>query len=160
MKKTLAGFALALVATSANADSLLYGGASAGESTYKGDHGTAYSVHLGTGILPFIGIEGGITKFNSIDTAPGQETEASTAYLALKPSLDFGPLHIYAKGGLHKWDEKVNGQKIDDGVDLMYGVGAEYFLSGSLSIGFSYQRYVMDSDDMGTFMFNASFHFM
>jgi len=160
MKKTLIGLVLALAATSANADSWIYGGASAGQSDYKGVHGTAYSVHMGTGILPFIGVEGGITKFDGLDTAPGQETKANSAYLALKPSLDFGPLHIYAKAGLHKWDEKVNGSKVDDGIDIMYGVGAEYFIMGPLSVGASFQRYVLDDDDMDTFMLNATFHFL
>ncbi|MCE0492482.1 porin family protein [Vibrio salinus] len=160
MKKLLAGLALAIIATSANADSLIYGGASVGQSNYKGDHGTTYSVHVGTGLLPFIGIEGGITRFEELDTSPGQRTEANTAYLALTPSIDLGPLRLYATGGLHKWDEKVNGAKVDDGVDLMYGIGAEYFISGPISIGASYQLYEMDDDNMGTFMLNGTFHFL
>jgi len=41
------------------ADSWIYGGASVGQSDYKGETDTSYSVHVGTGILPIIGIEAG-----------------------------------------------------------------------------------------------------
>ncbi|WP_038179817.1 outer membrane beta-barrel protein [Vibrio rhizosphaerae] len=160
MKKTLIGLALLGASTSAFADSWIYGGASVGQSDFKGEHGTAYNIHLGTGILPLIGVEGGFTKFEEIDVSPANKTKATSAYLALKPSIDFGPLHIYAKGGLHFWDEKVNGAKVDDGVDIMYGVGAEYFLMGPVSFGASYQTYVMGDDDMKTFNLNATFHFL
>ncbi|ASA54512.1 outer membrane beta-barrel protein [Vibrio gazogenes] len=160
MKKTLIGLALLGASTSALADSWIYGGASVGQSDFKGEHGTAYNIHVGTGILPLIGLEAGFTKFDEIDVSPANKTEATTGYFAIKPSIDFGPLHVYAKGGLHAWDEKVNGAKVDDGVDLMYGVGVEYFMMGPISIGASYQTYVMDDDDMKTFNLNATFHFL
>ncbi|SHF15748.1 outer membrane beta-barrel protein [Vibrio gazogenes] len=160
MKKTLIGLALLGASTSALADSWIYGGASVGQSDFKGEHGTAYNIHVGTGILPLIGLEAGFTKFQEIDVSPTNKTEATTGYFAIKPSIDFGPLHIYAKGGLHSWDEKVNGAKVDDGVDLMYGVGAEYFMMGPISVGASYQTYVMGDDDMKTFNLNATFHFL
>ncbi|MCC4820921.1 porin family protein, partial [Vibrio lentus] len=50
--------------------------------------------------------------------------DASTAYLAIKPSIDFGPLHVYAKAGVHSYDLKSDGFK-QSGEDIMYGVGAE-----------------------------------
>lgn len=160
MKKILLGIALVSASTSAFADALLYGGASAGNAHYKGADGIAYNINIGTGILPFVGIEGGLTKFDSLDTAPGDKTEATTGYLAVKPSIDIGPLQIWAKGGLHAWDEKVNDAKVDDGVDIMYGVGADYYAAGPITFGASYVNYVMDSHDMGTLMVTASFHFM
>ncbi len=160
MKKLLVGLALTVAAASANADSLIYGGASVGQSNYKGDQGMTYSAHVGTGILPFIGIEGGMTRFESLNTAPGEETEANTVYVALKPSIDVGPLRVYATGGAHKWDEKVNGVKVDDGVDLTYGIGVEYYIMGPITIGASYQVYEMDGDNLGTFMLNGTFNFL
>ncbi|WP_462055735.1 outer membrane beta-barrel protein, partial [Vibrio cholerae] len=79
---------------------------------------------------------------------------------AVKPSIDFGPLHVYAKGGLHSWDQNINGNKSNDGIDIMYGVGAEYFIMGPVSVGASYMKYTMDNSDVGTLSFNATLHFL
>ena len=57
MKKTLLAVALLSASSAAMADSWIYGGASVGQSDYKGETDTSYSVHVGTGILPIIGIE-------------------------------------------------------------------------------------------------------
>jgi hypothetical protein len=160
MKKTLLALALIGASTSSFADALLYGGASVGQSTYKGHNATSYTVHVGSGILPFIGVEAGLTKFGDFDIAPGQTMKADTAYVALKPSIDVGPVHLYAKGGLHSWNEEVNGTKADDGYDLMYGVGAEYFIMGPFSVGANYQTYKMDDENVSDFSLNATFHFL
>ncbi|SHO58935.1 porin [Vibrio quintilis] len=159
MKKLLIGFALLGASTSVLADSLIYGGASVGESEYKGEHGTTYNVHVGTGILPILGLEAGMTKFEEV-TVNSVKTEANTVYFAAKPSLDLGPLHVYAKGGLHSWDKKEDGTKVDDGLDIMYGVGAELSVMGPITVGASYQTYEMDGSDMKTYQLNATFHFL
>ncbi|WP_155488887.1 outer membrane beta-barrel protein, partial [Vibrio harveyi] len=98
MKKTLLAVALLSASSAAMADSWIYGGASVGQSDFKGETDTSYSVHVGTGILPIIGIEAGITQHGEFKIA-GQETKLTSYYAALKPSIDFGPLHVYAKGG-------------------------------------------------------------
>ncbi len=51
MKKTLLAVALLSASSAAMADSWIYGGASVGQSDYKGETDTSYSVHVGTGIL-------------------------------------------------------------------------------------------------------------
>ncbi|ELS0751246.1 porin family protein [Vibrio vulnificus] len=165
MKKTLLALALIGASSTAMADSWIYGGASVGQSDYKGESDTSYSLHVGTGILPIIGIEGGITQHGTfgIDySGTKRDTKLSSYYAALKPSIDFGPLHIWAKGGLHSWDKEVTGlsSSNDDGVDIMYGVGAEYFIFGPLSVGASYMNYTMDKDDVGIFSLNATLHFL
>ncbi len=159
MKKTLLAVALLGASSAAMADSWIYGGASIGASDYRGETSTAYSVHAGTGILPIIGIEAGITQHGEFDI-DGKDTTLTSYYAALKPSIDFGPLHIYAKGGLHLWDEKVDGGSDDNGINIMYGVGAEYFIFGPLSVGASFMNYAADKDDVGTFSLNASLHFL
>ncbi len=159
MKKTLLAVALLGASSAVMADSWLYGGANVGVSEYKGETATAYSVHAGTGILPIIGIEAGITQHGEFKV-DGKDTELTSYYAALKPSIDFGPLHVYAKGGFHKWDEKVDGGSDDDGIDLMYGVGAEYFIFGPVSVGASYMNYTAGKEDIGTFSLNASLHFL
>lgn len=156
MKKTLLALALLGASSTAMADSLFYGGASVGQSDYEGKKSTSYSVHAGTGILPFIGLEAGYINHGDFDLG----ATATSLYFAVKPSMDFGPLHVYAKGGLHSWDKDINGGKIDDGIDVMYGIGAEYFIMGPFSVGASYMNYTMDSTDVGTLSFNATFHFL
>ncbi len=57
-------------------------------------------------------------------------------------------------------DKDVKNGSDDDDLDFMYGVGAEYFLFGPLSVGASYTNYATDKDDIGTFAVNASLHFL
>ncbi|MCG9702984.1 porin family protein [Vibrio natriegens] len=159
MKKTLLFVALFSASSAAIADSWIYGGTSVGQSNYNGKSDTSYSVHVGTGILPIIGIEAGVTQHGRFNV-DGHKTELTSYYAALKPSIDFGPLHIYAKGGIHQWDKDVKDGSNDDDIDFMYGVGAEYFIFGPLSVGASYMNYTTDKDDVGTFAVNASLHFL
>ncbi|EOX4226615.1 porin [Vibrio cholerae] len=161
MKKTLLALALLGASSTAMADSWIYGGASVGQSDFEGKNGTAYSLHVGTGILPLIGLEAGYVDHGDFDLGASRgELSATSLYFAVKPSIDFGPLHVYAKGGLHSWDQNINGNKSNDGIDIMYGVGAEYFIMGPVSVGASYMKYTMDSTDASTLTFNATFHFL
>ncbi len=159
MKKTLLALALIGASTTALADSWIYGGASVGQSNYKGETGSSFNIHAGTGILPIIGVEAGYTKHGDFDFG-ATEVSASSVYLALKPSIDFGPLHVYAKGGLHSWEEQVNDKKVDDGLNIMYAIGAEYFFMGPFSVGASYNNYTLDDDNIDSFSLNATFHFL
>jgi hypothetical protein len=47
-----------------------------------------------------------------------------------------------------------------DDVDIMYAVGAEYFIFGPLSVGASYQNFKMKDDDAGVFSLNATIHLL
>ena len=121
-------------------------------------------IHVGTGILPLIGIEAGYWDLGSFDSVKYgnrdlTNLDASTAYLAIKPSIDFGPLHVYAKAGVHTYDLKSDGFN-QSGEDVMYGVGAEYFIFGPLSVGASYQNFKMKDDDSGVFTLNATIHLL
>ncbi|MDF5485001.1 outer membrane beta-barrel protein, partial [Vibrio parahaemolyticus] len=89
-------------------------------------------------------------------------------YLAAKPSIDFGPLHVYAKGGINAFNVDYDGGlrnlDKDDGVSYMYGVGAEYFLLDNVSVGASYQAFGVDiegdSDTVSSVTGNITFHFL
>ncbi len=155
MKKTLLALALIGASTTAFADSWIYGGASVGQSDLNGETATSMNVHAGTGILPFIGVEAGYTDHGDFG-----DVSANSVYFALKPSIDFGPLHIYGRGGLHSWNTEFSNGKKDDGVDIMYSVGAEYFIMGPFSIGASYSNYELDGDNIDSFSLNTTFHFL
>lgn len=162
MKKTLLALALASVAGTASADALVYGGAMVGQSDYDGETATSVEVHVGTGLLPFIGIEGGYIDHGEFDIG-ANKLSAESMYGAVRPSIDFGPLHIYGRAGLHSWDSELKGSGIkvkDDGVDPMYGVGLEYFVFGPVAVGASYHVYKMDKEDVKNFSLTATFHFL
>ncbi|HHX8665422.1 TPA: outer membrane beta-barrel protein [Vibrio alginolyticus] len=159
MKKTLLAVALLGASSAVMADSWIYGGISVGQSDFASDDQTAYSVHVGTGILPIIGMEAGVTQHGEFNVA-GHDTEVRSYYAAIKPSINFGPLQVYAKGGFHQWDKKVQNGSDDDDLDMMWGVGADYEVFGPLSLGANYMNYVVGSDDIGSFNLTATLHFL
>jgi hypothetical protein len=164
MKKTLLALALLGASSTAMADSWLYGGVMGGQNSFADESESAVGIHVGTGILPIIGVEAGYWDLGSFSNTKygnrtAQDIDASTAYVAIKPSIDFGPLHVYAKGGLHSYELKGETFNQDD-VDIMYGVGAEYFIFGPVSVGASYQNFKMKDDDSGVFTLNATIHLL
>lgn len=164
MKKTLLALALLGASATASADSWIYGGASAGQADLGNESATSYNVHVGTGILPFIGLEAGYQNFGDFGTTQyGNkligDLEGSAVYFAAKPSIDFGPLHVYAKAGVHSYELKGTNFKEDE-FDTMYGIGAEYFVMGPISLGASYNVFSMKEDDVKNFSINATFHFL
>ncbi|NVD06882.1 porin family protein [Vibrio sp. JPW-9-11-11] len=163
MKKTLLALALIGASATASADSWIYGSASVGQADLGNESATSYNVHVGTGILPFIGLEAGYQNFGDFDNVTyGNYTgdlEGSGVYFAAKPSIDFGPLHVYAKAGIHSYELTGNSFKEDE-VDMMYGVGAEYFMMGPISFGASYNVFSMKEEDVKNFSLNATFHFL
>lgn len=161
IKKTLVTLAL-LGASSTASASLIYAGVGVGQADFRGDDDIAYNLHVGTGLFPFpfMAIEGGYNNFGDFKVT-GNKISATSMYAALKPSINFGPLHVYARGGVHSWKtENSSGSKLDDGFDVMYGVGAEYFIMGPFSIGAGYHRYTLDNHDAKVLSFNATFHFL
>ncbi|MCY9844727.1 outer membrane beta-barrel protein [Vibrio caribbeanicus] len=165
MKKTLLALALIGVSATASADALVYGGASAGQSNLGGESSTSYNVHVGTGILPFIALEAGFQDFGEFKNATydnvKRDLQASAVYFAVKPSMDFGPLHVYARAGLHSYELKgKNSGFNEDEIDMMYGVGAEYFAMGPFSLGASYNVFSMKKENIENFALNATFHFL
>ncbi|MEH0688070.1 outer membrane beta-barrel protein [Vibrio cholerae] len=160
MKKTLLALALIGASATASADSWIYGGASVGNSDFFGDSSTSYNVHVGTGILPFIGLEAGYNKFGEFETA-SSKVKVDNVYFAAKPSLNLGPLQVYGKAGVHSWEQSSNNISFDDdGYDIMLGVGADYQIFGPLTVGAKYENYKMDKEDMGVFSLTASLNFL
>lgn len=163
MKKTLLALALIGASATASADSWIYGSASVGQADLGNESSTSYNVHVGTGILPFIGLEAGYQNFGDFDNVNYggvvRDLEGSAVYFAAKPSIDFGPLHVYAKAGLHSYELSGTNFKEDE-IDMMYGVGAEYFVMGPISLGASYNVFSMKEEDVKNFSLNATFHFL
>ncbi|GEA59974.1 outer membrane beta-barrel protein [Vibrio comitans] len=143
------------------ADSWLYAGGAVGQSSFGSDDNTTFGLHVGTGILPIIGIEAGYWNHGKFKFS-GQEYDADSFYVGIKPSVDLGPVHIYGRLGANRYD--VSGQTSalsDDGYDVMYGVGVEYFVIDMISVGAGYQNFeVGDAGNIDSFTLNATFHFL
>jgi len=157
MKKTLIALVLTGFASSVSADALLYGGAMAGQSEYDGENSTAASVYVGTGVLPILGVEGGYADHGEFEFKGIADVKANSVFIALRPSLDIGPLHLYGRAGIHKWD--ISGGRDDDGVDMMFGFGVEYFTMGPMALGAGYHVYSTDDENISNFNLSATVHF-
>ncbi|ORT49698.1 membrane protein [Vibrio sp. qd031] len=159
MKKTLLALALVGTSTFAMADAWLYGGANIGQAGFDSDSATTTGLHIGTGILPIIGVEAGYQNHGSAGFSDFDVDSSSSLYLAIKPSIDFGPLHIYGRLGAHTYDlAGTAGFTDEDGYDIMYGVGAEYFVFSMVSIGAGYQNFAMGDRNVDSFTLNATVH--
>ena len=155
MKKIILTIALIGLTTNASAGALIYAGVDMGQASLGSSSSTAYGIHAGVGIIPFIGIEAGHWNFGSFG-----DTDFTNFYVAAKPNITLGPVHLYAKGGLAWYDKDVSSGSSDDGIDLMYGIGAEYFIGTNISLGASYTNFGFDNDDVDTLTFSATFHFL
>ncbi len=165
MKKILIAMALVGMSSTAAADAFIYAGANVGQASVDSDKSTVFGAHVGTGILPFIGLEAGYQKLGEATVGAAKVTDSSTIYFAAKPSIDVGPVQVYAKAGFHSWSQEISGASSDDtGTDIMYGFGAEYYLIDNLSVGASWMQFKMDGNtadvNSDQFGLTATFHFL
>ncbi|MPW35695.1 porin family protein [Vibrio sp. B1Z05] len=152
--------ALMGVSSMAAADSWFYAGGSVGQSSFKSDKTSTFGFHVGTGILPIIGVEAGYWKLGSFDVGP-ETYDFQSFYAGIKPSIDLGPVHLYGRLGAHRYDLSGKaGAQDDDGYDLMYGVGVEYFVIDMISVGAGYQNFEVSGGNVDSYTLNATFHFL
>ncbi|EPE37450.1 hypothetical protein CF66_5012 [Candidatus Photodesmus katoptron] len=148
MKKILAlTLTSAVLSTSsAFADSWIYGGIGVGQAfvedrnantLHLSQKGPIYEAYVGTGILPFFGVEGGYIQHGKVTLINNVKEKIYSTYVALRPSLNFGPVQVFAKGGLHSWKQGDSMSR-----DLMYGIGVEYRVRETpISFGCQYMEY-------------------
>lgn len=151
-----------LLALSSNvwADSLVYGGLSAGSSEFDHDNSLSYGIFVGSGLVPWVGGEIGYINHGKFDLPSGR-IRAESAYAAIKPNLNIGALQVYAKLGVNSWVlEGDQGVIIhdDDGVDKMWAVGADYSVLGPLALGIEYVNYTVGHRDVSTINATATFY--
>lgn len=152
---TLSALCFQLLSATAFAGSLLYTGINAAYASKGSSDNSAFGVYLGTDLIPLVGFEGGYMNFGSFS-----KTDYSSYYIAAKPHLGLGPLQLYLKGGINMYYMDPSFGKSDNGVDLMYGAGADFFLTDMFSLGASYTKFGFDGDDVDTFSLTATIHFL
>lgn len=152
---------LALLASSpVMADSLVYGGVSVGSSEYDSDNSISHSLFVGTGIMPWVGIEAGYAGFGKFDLGGGK-VDSESVYGAIKPNLNFGPVQVYAKLGLNSWvleGDDDTSIADDDGLDAMWAIGADYTFLGPIALGVEYATYSFDKKDISTISMTATIY--
>jgi hypothetical protein len=154
----LAASALAMPgAASAGADSGPYIGAGAGNSTVK-DSGfdesdSAYKIFGGynMGYIPLVdfALEFSFVDFGKPSTAT-DSVEASAVDAFGLFGYNFGPLGVFAKGGIASWnyDSNINGTTTSEaGTDAAFGVGARFAI-GSFAVRAEYETFALDSIDL------------
>lgn len=156
-------------AATAGADSGVYIGVGAGNSTVK-DNGfeesdSAYKLFGGYnfGVIPLVdlAVEASYVDFGDLsNSSRGVEVSGLDAFgLA---GLNFGPFGIFAKAGILSWSRDTTiGASIvsDSGTDPGYGIGARFAI-GSFSVRAEYEVFDIESDvDLGMGSISAIFTF-
>ncbi|MBF9002547.1 MULTISPECIES: outer membrane beta-barrel protein [Vibrio] len=160
MKKLLLTTLMVVVSAPVMADSWIYGGVSAGSSEFRDDNSIAHSFFVGTGIMPWVGLEGGYADFGKFDLGGGKVWTESV-YGAIKPNLNFGPLQLYAKVGLNSWvteGDDDTSYDDDDGLDAMWSVGVDYTFMGPVALGLEYSNYTIGDHDLNTINVTATIY--
>lgn len=162
MKTTLIGSLAALALTAlpgtalAGTDSGFYVGFGIGEASvedienfdFDGDD-TAWKLFGGYnfGWIPFIdlAVEGGYVDFGKPDDG-GIRVDADGFDLFGLVGTNIGPIGVFGKVGLIRWDADTNVGPSDDGTDAAYGIGARFSLF-SFQIRAEYEIFDVDAAD-------------
>lgn len=172
--------AAALLPAAASADSGFYLGAGIGSATidvnsdvqlpiFPGfdENDTGYKVFGGyTWQLPVfsLGIEGGYTDFGKPSaTIAGQplSIEGSGLNLWGVAGVGLGPVDVYGKAGVLRWDADANFDgsiSTDDGNDPGYGLGLRFNL-GPVQLRGEYEVFDVDGFDVSLFSVGAAYRF-
>ncbi len=144
-----------MLSTTAFAGSLIYTGVDVGYATKGSSDNSTYGFHVGTNLIPLLGLEVGYRDFGSFGG-----TDYSSYYAAIMPRLSLGSFQVYLKGGVNMYDMSPSIGKSNDGTDLLYGAGANYFASDMISIGASYTKFGFEGDDVDTFALVVTLHLL
>ena len=168
----LLGAALLPPAAFAGTESGFYAGAGAGQASVgdisvdqgnlAGDinfdgSATGYKIFAGYnfGVIPLLdfAVEGGYVDFGNSDDTVGSvkvETDVTGWDLFGLIGANIGPIGLFAKAGMIRWDGKVSepGESAsDDGTDPAYGIGARFKI-GSLEIRAEYEAFDLSVSDL------------
>ncbi len=160
MKKIISLLFLLGISSSSQAGSLLYGGASAGYARLNDNSAVSNSFFIGTDAIPYLGFEGGTSQLGSFNI-DNSDVSYSTLYAAIKPNIEFGPVQLYVKAGLHSWTAEANSGVISenkDDYDAMWAVGADYTVLGPVALGVEYQSYTVGDKQIGSVNLTATLY--
>ncbi|QIA65515.1 outer membrane beta-barrel protein [Vibrio astriarenae] len=160
-------FALMLVPLSANAFSPYNLGAQIGIGSIESSNSTVKGINGSFRVHPYLSAEAGYIEHGNVSAFNG-DVDASSFYLAAKPTYPIGRFELHAKAGLNYYDASLSSANAwesgsQSGIGLVLGVGADLFLMRQLSIGASLQSFGMEVMDesarASSLTFNAHYHF-
>ena len=161
--------AVSLLLLSFNSYAAAYLGMGFGKVDYDADaistfdDPTGLEFFIGNNFSDNLAFELGIVKFgeSSDGIPPEWRLEAdSLAFSLLGKSQVSETAQIFFKFGLHSWDISISEDGFgvfgeEDGTDIFYGFGANFKVSNQVGLGFRYNIYDFDGDDVTMFSFNA-----
>ncbi|MGR5117244.1 outer membrane beta-barrel protein [Vibrio astriarenae] len=160
-------FAFMLVSLSANAFSPYNLGAQIGIGDIESSSSTAKGINGSFRFHPYLSAEAGYIEHSEVNAFNG-DVDASSWYVAAKPTYPIGRFEVHAKAGLNYYDASLSRDNAwesgsQSGMGLVLGVGADLFLMRQLSIGASLQSFGMEvmneSTRASSLTFNAHYHF-
>ena len=133
----------------ANLSSKLYIGAGIGYAVYDtmDDSSAGFSIYGGYHINEVLAVDVGWTDLGDV-TNTGSDAEVSAFYVDILGKLPLGTdLTAFGKLGLAKWDyEGTQGSSTDSDsdVDVLFGLGLDYDVSGKSAVRFGVDFYSME----------------
>lgn len=154
------------------ADNGIYLGGSIGQAKVEVDDGlaqidgddTGFKFIVGVRPLDWLAVEASYVDFGKVDDGSlSAEGDGISAFvLGLMP---IGPVDVFAKGGLFKFDTSVERDGVgdvfsEDGTDLAYGVGVQFRLL-SISVRAEYEVFDVDRvDDLNMLSLGVTYTFL
>lgn len=138
---------------SAAASAQLYAGVALGRSDYSlnGEAATTLNINFGGFFAPNLAADFDyvdLGKYNNF--SDGSALELGGYNVAAKAVIPLNPqIELYARLGLFMWKvEESSMGKIDDGIDLSYGLGGGYKLQTNISAFVEFNGYNMGNLDV------------
>lgn len=161
--------ATALLLLSSNAYAQAYLGFGFGKVDYDADaistfdDPTGLEFYIGNSLSDNLAVELSIVKFGEASDGipPEWRLEAdSLAVSMLGKSQVSETAQVFFRFGLHSWDSTISEDGFGvfgegDGTDIFYGFGASFKVSDQVGLGFRYNIYDFDGDDVTMFSINA-----
>ncbi len=132
------------------ANSWFYFGGSLGTADFENDDALSYSMFAGLGLIPWVGTEIGFVDHGRFNFH-NEVIDSQSIYGALRPSVQFGPVNMYAKAGVHSWlTESDSATNDDDDVNFMWAAGADIAVYRSIAVGVEYASYTVSDTNIDT----------
>lgn len=128
------------------------------------DDDTAFKLIGGLRLLDSFGIEASYVNLGKVkDAGLSTKTEGLSAFAV--GFVPVGPVDLFAKAGLYRWDTKVDSDTVGrlvsrDGTDFAYGLGVQFRLL-SLSVRAEYEVFDVDSaEDLNMLSLGLTYTFL
>ncbi len=156
--------ATALLLLSGTVSAQIYAGVALGRSDYSlnGEAATTLNINVGGFFAPNLAADFDFVDLGKYNNFPdGSSLDLGGYNVALKAVIPLNPqIELYGRLGLFLWEVKHGSMgKIDDGVDLSYGLGGSYKVQSNISAFAEFNGYNMGNLDVTALSIGGRFSF-